>query len=49
MKDAKGVDNDTDLSASDLKDLVEEYKKIYVGVKGIEFPSGTEGFNMFRK
>lgn len=42
MKSAKGVDHDTDLSASDLKDLVEEYKKIYVGVKGIEFPAGTE-------
>ncbi|KAF8038150.1 hypothetical protein BT93_B0878 [Corymbia citriodora subsp. variegata] len=39
LKDTKGVDNDTDLSASDLKDLVEEYKKIYVEVKGVEFPS----------
>ncbi|XP_056162292.1 pyruvate, phosphate dikinase, chloroplastic-like isoform X1 [Syzygium oleosum] len=39
MKSAKGVDHDTDLSASDLKDLVEEYKKIYVRVKGIEFPA----------
>lgn len=39
LKNAKGVDHDTDLSASDLKDLVEEYKKIYSRVKGVEFPS----------
>lgn len=40
MKEKKGVKNDTDLSATDLKDLVEQYKSVYVQVKGQEFPSG---------
>lgn len=40
MKAAKGIKLDTDLTASDLKELVEEYKGVYVKAKGEEFPSG---------
>lgn len=40
MKAAKGVKNDTDLSASDLKELVGQYKDVYVEAKGEQFPSG---------
>ncbi|RID79223.1 hypothetical protein BRARA_A01982 [Brassica rapa] len=39
MKESKGVKNDTELSAEDLKELVEQYKSIYLQVKGQEFPS----------
>ncbi|KAK4477975.1 hypothetical protein RD792_017240 [Penstemon davidsonii] len=39
MKNAKGLKNDTDLLASDLKELVEEYKGVYVEAKGEKFPS----------
>ncbi|WCJ23628.1 Pyruvate phosphate dikinase chloroplastic [Euphorbia peplus] len=39
MKSTKGVELDTDLTASDLKDLVEQYKKVYVEATGSEFPS----------
>ncbi|CAK7332929.1 unnamed protein product [Dovyalis caffra] len=39
MKDSKGVRLDTDLTAADLKELVEQYKKVYLEVKGKEFPS----------
>ncbi|CAI9118657.1 OLC1v1020253C3 [Oldenlandia corymbosa var. corymbosa] len=39
LKDAKGVKLDTDLSASDLKELVEQYKTVYVEAKGEPFPS----------
>ncbi|XP_023635616.1 pyruvate, phosphate dikinase 1, chloroplastic isoform X1 [Capsella rubella] len=39
MKESKGVKNDTELSAADLKELVEQYKSVYVQVKGQEFPS----------
>lgn len=42
MKDAKGVKLDTDLTSSDLKELVKQYKKVYLEVKGEEFPSGTK-------
>ncbi|KAL0414674.1 UNVERIFIED_CONTAM: Pyruvate, phosphate dikinase, chloroplastic [Sesamum radiatum] len=41
MKNAKGVKQDTDLTASDLKELVEEYKGVYLEAKGEKFPSGT--------
>lgn len=40
MKESKGVKNDTELSATDLKELVEQYKSVYLQVKGQEFPSG---------
>lgn len=39
MKEAKGVTNDNDLSASDLKELVSQYKDVYVEAKGEQFPS----------
>ncbi|XP_019437317.1 PREDICTED: pyruvate, phosphate dikinase 2 isoform X2 [Lupinus angustifolius] len=39
LKNAKGVKLDTDLTASDLKDLVEQYKTVYLEAKGEEFPS----------
>lgn len=37
-KDQKGVKYDTELTAEDLKELVEEYKKIIEKEKGISFP-----------
>ncbi|KAL6910013.1 hypothetical protein ACP4OV_001271 [Aristida adscensionis] len=39
MKVAKGLKNDTDLTASDLKELVGQYKDVYVEAKGEPFPS----------
>uniref|UniRef100_A0A2P2IKL2 pyruvate, phosphate dikinase n=1 Tax=Rhizophora mucronata TaxID=61149 RepID=A0A2P2IKL2_RHIMU len=39
MKDSKGVKLDTDLTASDLKELVAQYKKVYLEANGEEFPS----------
>ncbi|CAL0330688.1 unnamed protein product [Lupinus luteus] len=39
LKNAKGVKLDTDLTASDLKELVEQYKNVYLEAKGEEFPS----------
>ncbi|KAL6609990.1 hypothetical protein ACP70R_039959 [Stipagrostis hirtigluma subsp. patula] len=39
MKVAKGVKNDTDLTAADLKELVGQYKDVYVEAKGEPFPS----------
>ncbi|GFP98619.1 pyruvate phosphate dikinase chloroplastic [Phtheirospermum japonicum] len=39
MKSEKGVKLDTDLTASDLKELVEEYKGVYLEAKGEKFPS----------
>ncbi|EOY06314.1 Pyruvate orthophosphate dikinase isoform 1 [Theobroma cacao] len=39
MKEAKGATLDTDLTASDLKELVEQYKNVYVEAKGEKFPS----------
>lgn len=41
MKSIKGINLDTELTASDLKELVEKYKDVYVQVKGKKFPSGT--------
>lgn len=40
MKEAKGAKLDTDLTASDLKELVELYKNVYLEAKGESFPSG---------
>ena len=45
MKLTKGVDNDTDLTASDLRELVGQYKNVYIEAKGEPFPSGL--FIMF--
>lgn len=42
LKYTKGVELDTDLTASDLKELVEQYKTVYVETKGEKFPSGTK-------
>lgn len=39
LKNAKGVDLDTDLTASDLQKLVEQYKNVYMEAKGEKFPS----------
>ncbi|KAL5065340.1 hypothetical protein RYX36_027077 [Vicia faba] len=39
LKLSKGVKHDTDLTASDLKDLVEQYKNVYIQAKGEKFPS----------
>ncbi len=38
MKERKGVHQDTDLDANDLKNLVEEYKKVYREEKNEDFP-----------
>ncbi len=38
MKEAKGVEYDTELDAEDLKKLVEEFKAIYKKAKGMDFP-----------
>ena len=38
MKENKGVELDTGLTAEDLKVLVEQYKKVYKEEKGEEFP-----------
>lgn len=40
MKSKIGIKLDTDLTASDLKELVEEYKSVYLEAKGEKFPSG---------
>ncbi|MDS0524042.1 pyruvate, phosphate dikinase [Clostridium sp. SHJSY1] len=38
MKEKRGVENDTELTADDLKELVSEYKKLYRSEKGEDFP-----------
>jgi len=43
LKYSKGVKHDTDLTANDLKDLVEQYKSVYLEAKGEKFPSGANG------
>ena len=39
LKEKKGVEFDTDLTAEDLKELVGEFKEIYKKEKGEDFPS----------
>ncbi|XP_077240614.1 pyruvate orthophosphate dikinase isoform X2 [Tasmannia lanceolata] len=39
LKATKGVGLDTELTASDLKELVAQYKKVYLEAKGEQFPS----------
>lgn len=41
LKIAKGKALDTDLTASDLKELVEQYKDAYIEATGEMFPSGA--------
>lgn len=40
LKAQKGVHLDTDLTAADLKELVEQYKDVYIEAKGEKFPTG---------
>lgn len=44
LKAAKGVTLDTDLTATDLKELVAQYKKVYYEAKGEQFPTGVKKF-----
>ncbi|MEI7941647.1 MAG: pyruvate, phosphate dikinase [Candidatus Riflemargulisbacteria bacterium] len=46
MKKARGVENDTDLSASDLKELVEQYKVVVKENAGKSFPD--DGFEQLK-
>ncbi|KAG6731998.1 hypothetical protein I3842_01G155200 [Carya illinoinensis] len=39
LKNSKGIKHDTELTASDLKELVEQYKNVYLETKGDNFPS----------
>eukprot|EP00262_Sarcandra_glabra_P005606 TRINITY_DN17337_c0_g1_i1.p1 TRINITY_DN17337_c0_g1~~TRINITY_DN17337_c0_g1_i1.p1 ORF type:complete len:964 (+),score=218.38 TRINITY_DN17337_c0_g1_i1:131-3022(+) len=39
LKSAKGVTLDTELTAADLKELVAQYKQVYLEAKGEQFPS----------
>ncbi|PIN07985.1 Pyruvate, phosphate dikinase [Handroanthus impetiginosus] len=39
MKNEKGIKLDTDLTAADLKELVKEYKGVYLEAKSEKFPS----------
>lgn len=41
LKASKEVKQDTELTAADLKELVQEYRKVYVEAKGEQFPIGT--------
>lgn len=41
LKSIKEVELDTKLTTSDLKELVEQYKNVYLETKGEKFPSGT--------
>jgi pyruvate,orthophosphate dikinase len=42
LKKKKNVENDTDLTADDLKELVEQYKQIVKETIGEDFPQNTE-------
>jgi len=42
MKKKKGVKVDTELTAADLKELVDEYKKIVMDEKGVSFPQDAK-------
>jgi len=39
MKAARGIEHDTELSADDLREMVEKFKQYYVETKGRSFPS----------
>ena len=47
MKEAKGVKNDVDLTAEDLKELVGIFKKIYEDNEGKPFPQPPEKRSCF--
>jgi len=49
MKEAKGVELDNDLTAADLKELVAQYKDVYVQAKGEPFPSGICMLTQFHR
>ena len=40
LKAVKGVEQDADLTAADLKELVTRYKNVYTEAKGEQFPTG---------
>jgi len=42
LKRVRGVKLDTELAAHDLKDLVEQYKNVYLEARGEKFPSGAD-------
>ncbi len=42
MKEKKGVKVDTELTAADLKGLVDDYKKIVMDEKGVSFPQDAK-------
>lgn len=42
LKQSKGVKLDTELTASDLKELVEQYKSVYLETKGEIFPADPQ-------
>ena len=42
LKDAKGYKSDTEITADELKDLCEKFKKKVVEVLGVEFPDTAE-------
>ncbi|MCQ2183132.1 MAG: pyruvate, phosphate dikinase [Bacteroidales bacterium] len=42
LKDAKGYKSDTEITAEELKDLCEQFKKKVVEVLGVEFPDTAE-------
>jgi len=42
VKDEKGVENDTDLDANDLKNVVERYREVYRKNTGNDFPSDAK-------
>lgn len=42
IKEKKGADLDTDLTAEDLKEVIEGYKAVVKKVKGVDFPSDVK-------
>lgn len=46
MKDARGLQQDTDLTTEDLKELVQKYKGVYQKAIGKPFPTGTTYLSM---
>lgn len=41
LKKKRGVEQDTDLTTADLKELVEIYKNVYKKGTGEDFPTGN--------
>jgi pyruvate,orthophosphate dikinase len=42
LKESRGAKQDTDLTAADLKELVETFKAIYKAQKGVDFPQDSK-------